>query len=66
MNPIENLWSILGHVTRDRKVKNEKELLDCLLDAWARISKKILNDLVESMPRRCQAVIDVEGKATKY
>lgn len=66
LNPIEILWSILDKRCRDRRPNNEVELFQILQDAWRALPVSLLDDLVTSMPRRCQAVIDAEGRATKY
>ena len=66
LNPIENLWSILDYQLRERKVTNKQELFACLQEGWNQISNEMLASLVDSMPRRCQAVIDAKGFATKY
>lgn len=66
LNPIENLWSILNYKTKERKVNNREQLFDCLQKAWGELPNDILSALVESMPRRCAAVIEANGMATKY
>lgn len=66
LNPIENLWSILEQKTSHRKVNTAAELFNCLQDAWKNLPLTDLAALVESMPRRCQAVIDANGLHTKY
>jgi transposase len=66
LNPIENLWSILDLKCKDRKPKNEEELFEIIQNAWNNLDVDLLNRLVESMPRRCQAVIDAKGWPTKY
>jgi hypothetical protein len=66
LNPIENLWSILDQATQFRQANTEEELFQILEQAWQKIPIDILNRLVESMPRRCQAVIDANGFATRY
>ena len=66
LNPIENLWSILDRDLMSRTPNNEEELFDVLQEAWKRIPIQTLEDLVDSMPRRCQAVIDSNGNTTKY
>ena len=37
-----------------------------LEEKWYEIEPEILENLVESMPRRIQAVIDSNGNPTKY
>jgi hypothetical protein len=66
LNPIENLWNILDKQLEDRNSSNEDELFQVLEVGWKSLSTEFLKNLVESMPRRCQAVIDNEGLPTKY
>jgi transposase len=66
LNPIENLWSILDQQTKHRKVNNKDQLFEAIKKAWEDLPVALLNRLVESMPRRCQAVIDSDGWPTKY
>ena len=61
LNPIENLWEIV-----DRRINREHVKNDQIMKAWSEIPKDIIDYLIESMPRRCQAVIDNKGFATKY
>jgi transposase len=66
LNPIENLWAIIEQRLASRVAKNEAELFKMLSDCWSNLAPELLNALVESMPRRCQAVIDNKGFPTKY
>ena len=66
LNPIENLWSILEQKLEKRTCNNEQELFKTLEDEWKRLPIDLLTRLVASMPRRCQAVIDVKGGHTKW
>jgi len=66
LNPIENLWQYLDASCKDRKCNTKDQLFEVLQEAWNRIPKDYLNSLVESMPRRLNAVIDAKGYATKY
>jgi hypothetical protein len=66
LNPIENLWSILDARLKDRRVNNKQELFTLLEEEWRRLPRDLLERLVASMPRRCQAVIDAKGYGTKY
>lgn len=66
LNPIENLWSILDTKLKSRKPSNEQELFEILLEGWEGLDLHILHNLVDSMPRRCQAVLKSHGYATKY
>jgi transposase len=66
LNPIENLWAILKSSIADRNPTNEAELFALVNKAWDEIPNETLKNLVKSMPRRCQAVIDSKGYPTKY
>ena len=66
LNPIENLWSLLDRSLVNRAPQNEQQLFQCLKDGWNALPKSYLQDLIESMPRRCQAVIESKGNMTKY
>ena len=66
LNPIENLWRILNDLCKARRPKNEEQLFQMLREAWFCIDRDILNTLVGSMKRRCEAVIHANGWHTKY
>ena len=66
LNPIENLWSILDRRLKDRVPNTKAELFEELKQGWNMLDTDLLTRLVDSMPRRCQAVIDANGYATKY
>ena len=66
LNPIENLWSILDQQVDKGDVTNKLKLFSALEDAWNKIDDHYLQNLVESMPRRLQAVIQAKGGHTKY
>jgi len=68
LNPIEHLWDVL-----ERKVCNHiphptnlTELMAILKEEWDKIESEVIENLVESMPRRVQAVIDSHGNPTRY
>ena len=66
LNPIENLWSILDRSISDRRCNTKAELWECLQEAWYKLDSSILTKLVESMPRRLNAVIDNKGYPTYH
>lgn len=66
LNPIENLWDILDQQVRLREIKNKEQLVTALTEEWAKIKPNITENLINSMPRRLQAVIDANGYPTKY
>lgn len=66
LNPIEHMWEHLDRQLTGRKPSNKNDLYAMLEKAWSEISIDVLIKLVDSMPRRCQAVIDAKGYPTKY
>jgi transposase len=66
LNPIENLWSILDSRLRARTCNTEVELFQILQEGWRELGADLLTKLVESMPRRIEAVLQARGGPTKY
>jgi transposase len=66
LNIIEPMWEELTRQVQGQRARNVKEKFQQLLEAWAAIPDGTINNLIDSMPRRCQAVIDAKGYATKY
>ena len=66
LNPIENLWSIVkGNVER-RMPKNQDELERFMVEEWENIPDSTLINLVKSMKRRCELVIEKNGERIPY
>ena len=68
LNPIETVWNwmkdwIDGHY--DNKL-NYDQLRAAVKDAWEALPDRILNDLIDEMPKRCEAVIKANGHQTMY
>lgn len=68
LNPIEHLWSHLKtrlgeHATYP---KGMLELWDRVQDEWQKIPLNVVQNLIESMPDRVEAVIKAKGAWTKY
>lgn len=66
LNPIENLWNDVKNKIAQQNFKNSEELWVGVQEAWYSIPISRCQRLVESMPRRCQAVINNKGFSTKY
>ena len=66
LNPIENLWNELDRRLKDRDCNSEDDLFDTLKDGWDSIPADYMEKLIDSMPRRCAAVIAANGNGTKY
>jgi len=68
LNPIENMWAVI-----DKSLRSNSNLPSSLVDLaeklmllWPKIRVQKLHDLVQSMPKRMQAVIRAKSGPTKY
>jgi len=68
LNPIEHLWDVLERKVHARQPlpKNLCELMVYLKEEWYKIDLNTLENLVNSMPRRIEAVIQSNGNPTRY
>lgn len=66
LNPIEHLWDVLGRRVGAEKHSSKADLMAHLQREWRAIPKSTIERLIESMPRRCAAVIAAKGYSTKY
>jgi transposase len=68
LNPIENLWAIVKKSIHERKKhpSNIAELDRYVKKAWQDIPIHTIENLVDSMPQRIQAVIDANRGPIKY
>lgn len=70
LNPIEMVWNWMKDWIEeqypDDKGLSYDRLREVVRASWDAVPEDFLKELVESMPARCQAVIDAEGGHTKY
>jgi transposase len=66
LNPIENLWNDIARRVEARPASTMEELQDAIAEEWEHTLPAFLRKLARSMPKRCQAVVDVQGDHTKY
>ena len=66
LNPIEHLWAEVKCRIGRYKNSNKAELFQILTEEWKKIPYDYITQLIESMPRRCAAVIAAKGMNTKY
>ena len=68
LNPIEHVWDLLDRRVRARAIppRNVWEFACALVEEWGNISQKELANLVQSMRRRCTAVLKAAGGHTRY
>jgi transposase len=68
LNPIEHVWDMLNWRVRARAIppRNVWELAGALVEDWGNVSQQDLANLVQSMRRRCTAVLNAAGGHTRY
>jgi transposase len=66
LNPIENVWPVVGKLIDEMHPTTPLAVAEAFKACWQRIPLEIWNDYAQSMPERCQAVIDANGDATSY
>ncbi|GFV28536.1 transposable element Tcb2 transposase [Trichonephila clavipes] len=60
LNVIENLWSHLERVVQKHQITSKEQLKSVLQEEWLNIAPETTRHLVESMPRRLEAVISAK------
>ncbi|XP_065662882.1 transposable element Tc1 transposase-like isoform X2 [Hydra vulgaris] len=66
LNPIKHLWEILGRKIGGWSFSKKDNLKVAIKEAWEKIQPEEIKYLVESMPRRLEAVTQAKGGPTKY
>ena len=68
LNPIEHLWDELERQLRARPTRptSVPNLTNALVTEWKQIRAAMFQHLVESLPRRVEAVIAAKGGPTLY
>ncbi|KAI0995126.1 hypothetical protein K3495_g13055 [Podosphaera aphanis] len=68
LNPIEHLWNYIKKRLKDypKPPNGILELLDRVQDEWAKIPAEECQKLMESLPRRIDAVLKAKGGHVKY
>jgi transposase len=66
LNPIEHIWSFMKKKLLNQVLKNKGELINKLNEIWNSLPRELVKNLIDSMPRRCEAVIRANGGHTRY
>jgi hypothetical protein len=66
LNPIENLWGEIERALKGKEYKTKNGLFEAVQELWSNLPRAKIENLVKSMPRCCQAVLNARGYATKY
>lgn len=68
LNPIETVWNAMKDWIQENYTEklSYDQLRGAVMAAWDQISEQFLDDLVNLMPARCEAVILANGMHTRY
>jgi hypothetical protein len=67
LNPIENVWRLMKfRLAQKPLAKTKADLVQQIEAEWDAIEDDDFCEMIMSMPRRIQAVIDANGGSTKY
>ena len=68
LNPIEHFLYLLDRRVRARAIypRNVRDLAGALVEEWGNISQQERANVVQSMRRRCTAVLNAAGGRTRY
>ena len=66
LNLIENLWSWLDYQLTKKQITSHEMLKKILTKLWLKIPIKVIENLIESMPRRLQACNKNNGSHIPY
>jgi len=68
INPIEHLWQHIKQQLGEYSTmpKGVWEIWERVAEVWNEIPPEVCQNLIESMPRRLEAVIKAKGGHTKY
>ena len=64
VNPFENLWRFLKIKLKGKHMQSLAQFTHHLRELWRGLSSEYAEKLVESMPERCEAIIDNNGDWT--
>lgn len=65
-NPIENVWGLLKARMCKKNLRSVPVFIKHIKDEWKQLSRDYAQKLVESCPKRCEAVIANNGDWTIY
>ena len=66
LNPIENLWDILGRKVMERRPANRAQLVRILQDEWEELDQGLIRNLIQSMRKRCNECVEAHGGHIPY
>jgi len=60
------LWGIVKQVVGQKKPANKNDLWRVLQEEWKKITHQQCARLVDSVPKRCSALLKQKGHPTQY
>lgn len=66
MNPIEHLWDYIKREVRKRQPSNIRALTENVIEIWNAVPKEFCQKLINSMPRRVEALVRAKGGPTRF
>jgi hypothetical protein len=66
LNPIENMWHLVKNNVEKRMPQDTKELSRFMVEEWDAIPQTVVNNLIASMSRRCELVLEQNGDRIPY
>jgi hypothetical protein len=70
LNPIENVWAMLKRRRSARfdeePPRNVEDLVRMTQEEWEKLHWGKVDEMIDAMPRRIEAVINANGERTKY
>ena len=67
LNPIENLWSIIKYRLSRKQLSNKEDLIVNFISEWnSMLGDEICQNLIKSMPKRVEKVIQNKGGPIDY
>ena len=68
LNPIEALWKKIKEKVNKKHLRltTQRGVCNAITEAWENITAKDILELIDSMPKRVEAVIDANGGNTKF
>jgi transposase len=68
MNPIENIWAVMTNEWEHQNERTQEALERHVTQTWESLRRtpRICYNIVDSMPRRIEKLIENQGRYTKY
>jgi hypothetical protein len=66
LNIIEHLWEFVDRNIPQKQRKSMENFRSAILQNWKNVPQSLIDSLIQSIPKRLQAVIDANGLNTKY